>query len=135
MIEYGCTDAPYYAPDPRCDDGQGFHHGIDIALPCGNEIRAGRAGRIIDPSEPGSPGAAYGSTAFRIRTGNDEDILIGHARKVFVEPGDRVDAGELIALAGARGAPDGCHLHLEVRSTGGGVSQARNPADVIGLRA
>ena len=33
MIPFGCTPAPYYSPDPTCPDGQGFHHGIDIALP------------------------------------------------------------------------------------------------------
>lgn len=134
MIDYGCTSAPYYSPDSRCDDGQGFHHGIDVALPCGAEIRAGRSGRVISPDAPGAPGSAYGSTAFRIRISGDRDVLIGHARTVFVEPGDRIEKGDRIALAGARGAPDGCHLHLEVRAAGGGVSEARDPAKIIALR-
>jgi murein DD-endopeptidase MepM/ murein hydrolase activator NlpD len=134
MVEYGCTRAPYYAPDPRCPNREGFHHGVDIAMPCGTEIMAGVSGRVIDPNTPGTPGPAYGSTAFRIRTRNGQDILIGHARKVFVAPGDRVRRGQRIALAGARGAPDGCHLHLEVRPAGGGVSSAVSPMTVAGLR-
>ncbi|MBO0811495.1 MAG: M23 family metallopeptidase [Microlunatus sp.] len=134
MVEYGCTPAPYYAPDPRCRSGQGFHHGIDIAMPCGTEITAGVDGRVIDPRSPGTPGAAYGRTAFRIRTAAGQDILIGHARRVFVRPGDRVRRGERIALAGARGAPDGCHLHLEVRPAGGGYTDAVNPLRVARLR-
>ncbi|HEX5769939.1 MAG TPA: hypothetical protein VFY11_03170, partial [Nocardioidaceae bacterium] len=35
MINFGCTRAPYYDPDPRCSNERGFHHGIDLAMPCG----------------------------------------------------------------------------------------------------
>src|SRR4051795_1908676 len=46
MIPFGCTRAPYYAPDPRCTtaDGRhrGFHHGIDIAMACGTKLFAAR---------------------------------------------------------------------------------------------
>jgi murein DD-endopeptidase MepM/ murein hydrolase activator NlpD len=135
MVPYGCTRAPYYSPDPRCKARRGFHHGIDIAMPCRTPILAGVAGRVVDPDSPGRPGPAYGRTAFRIRTPAGRDVLIGHARTVFVRPGDRVRVGERVALAGARGAPDGCHLHLEVRSAGGGLSTARNPARIAKLRA
>lgn len=134
MVGYGCTTAPYYAPDPRCRDHHGFHHGVDIAMPCGTRITAGVHGRVIDPDRPGSPGPAYGRTAFRIRTAGGRDVLIGHARKVFVRPGDQVRRGEPIALAGARGAPDGCHLHLEVRPADGGVADAVNPMPIADLR-
>jgi murein DD-endopeptidase MepM/ murein hydrolase activator NlpD len=134
MVEYGCTPAPYYDPDPRCPDRHGFHHGVDIAMPCGTPILSGVRGRIIRPKSPGAPGPAYGSTAFRIRTPAGRDVLVGHARRVFVRPGDVVRRGELIALAGSRGAPDGCHLHLEVRRRGGGVAEAVNPMRLAALR-
>ena len=29
MIPFGCTRAPYYAPDSRCRKQRGFHHGIE----------------------------------------------------------------------------------------------------------
>lgn len=135
MEPFGCTPAPYYPPDPRCSNHEGYHHGVDIALPCGEPITSGVNGRVIDPSSPGTPGPAYGSTAFRIRTQAGQDVLIGHARKVFVHPGDRVHRGELIALAGARGAPDGCHLHLEVRPAGGGYQEAVSPLPIAHLKA
>jgi murein DD-endopeptidase MepM/ murein hydrolase activator NlpD len=134
MVEYGCSPAPYYDPDPRCPGHQGFHHGVDIAVPCGTPITAGVAGRVIPPDSPGTPGPAYGSTAFRIRTAAGQDVLIGHARRVFVRPGDAVRRGELIALAGSRGAPDGCHLHLEVRRHGGGYADAVSPMPIADLR-
>lgn len=134
MVPYGCTPAPYYAPDPRCSHQEGFHHGVDIALPCRTEITAGVSGRVISPTSPGTPGPAYGSLAFRIRTAAGQDVLIGHARTVFVHPGDHVHRGERIALAGSRGAPDGCHLHLEVRPAGGGYQDAVSPMKIAALR-
>jgi murein DD-endopeptidase MepM/ murein hydrolase activator NlpD len=138
MIPFGCTAAPYYSPDSRCEDDQGFHHGIDVALPCGTPIRAGVAGTVVDPSRPGSPGAAYGSKAFRLRVATDDgpvDVLIAHARTVRVQPGERVRRGEVIAETGDLGAPDGCHLHFEQRAAGGGLSTATNPARLLALTA
>ncbi len=51
MIPFGCTRAPYYSPDPRCRNNHGFHHGIDIAMPCGTRLlsrpeRMGRQQRV-----------------------------------------------------------------------------------------
>ena len=40
MVPYGCTRAPYYSPDPRCAHRHGFHHGLDIAMPCGTPLFA-----------------------------------------------------------------------------------------------
>ena len=57
------------------------------------------------------------------------------ARKVFVEPGDVVHRGEVFARANDSGAPDGCHLHFEVRAVGGGLETARWPRPLLGLAA
>lgn len=134
MIGYGCTEAPYYAPDPRCDGRQGFHHGIDVALPCGTELRSAVTATVVDPDSPGRLGAAYGSTAFRLRDPDrDRDVVIAHAETVAVEPDRTVSPGEVLGTVGDRGSPDGCHLHLEVRPVGGAVSQAVDPADLLAL--
>jgi len=50
-----------------------------------------------------------------------------------VEPGDDVRPGQRIALASDSNAPDGCHLHFEVRAQGGGVSDAVDPAPLLQL--
>jgi murein DD-endopeptidase MepM/ murein hydrolase activator NlpD len=135
MINFGCTSAPYYSPDPRCTRNRGFHHGLDMAMPCGTPLFSGLRGRVVDPSSAGSLGTAYGRNAFRIRNHRFRvDIVIGHTRKVFVRPGQRVRRGQRIARASDMGAPDGCHLHFEVRPRRGSVSQAVNPRPRIRLR-
>ncbi len=132
MIGYGCNTAPWYAHDPRCPGREGFHHGIDVAMPCGTTLFSAVDGVVVDPSSAGSPGSAYGVHPFRIRTG-DHDVLIGHTIHVFVRPGQRVHPGQRIALAGDSGAPDGCHLHFEVRRAGGGLDTATDPAGLLAL--
>ena len=127
MIGFGCTTAPWYSPDARCPGRQGFHHGIDVAMPCGTPLFSAVDGVVVDPSAPGAPGPAYGVHPFRIRAG-DHDVLVGHAIHVFVRPGQHVRVGQRIGLAGDSGAPDGCHLHFEVRRAGGGLSTAVDPA-------
>ena len=133
MIPFGCTRAPYYAPDPRCRRNRGFHHGIDVAMQCGTRLFAGRQGWVV---RDGGLGPAYGNKPIRIRNYTHEwDVVIGHARRVFVEPGDRVRAGQKIARASDSAAPDGCHLHFEKRALGGGLSTAVPPRRLLALRA
>jgi murein DD-endopeptidase MepM/ murein hydrolase activator NlpD len=133
MIPFGCTKAPYYPHDTRCPGRQGFHHGIDIAMHCGVRIFAGVRGRVVRPGSAGALGPAYGSKAFRLRH-DGTDLVFGHVRRVLVAPGDRVRRGDLIARAGARAAPDGCHLHFEARPAGGGYSSAVHPRKLLHLR-
>ena len=135
MIGFGCNTAPWYSHDSRCPGREGFHHGIDVAMPCGTRLFSDVRGTVVDPSSAGSPGAAYGPYAFRIRTQRrpQVDILIGHVKKVYVVPGDAVRPGRLIARANDQGAPDGCHLHFEVRRAGGGLADAIDPASYLHL--
>ena len=134
MIGFGCTPAPYYAHDPRCPGRQGFHHGIDVVMPCGTPLTSAVDGVVAPASGPGKPDAAYGAYAFRIRVAAaGVDLLIGHVRTVYVQPGQAVARGQRIALSADEGAPDGCHLHFEVRSVAGGLSTARDPLPLLGL--
>ena len=131
MVPYGCTRAPYYSPDPRCPNGHGFHHGLDLAMPCGTKLYAGRMGWVVSHA---ALGPAYGGNPLLIRNYRlGVDFLLAHTRKVFVSVGDRITRGELIARASDWGAPDGCHLHFEVRAAGGGLSEARYPVPYLDL--
>jgi murein DD-endopeptidase MepM/ murein hydrolase activator NlpD len=130
MIPFGCTEAPYYRPDPACADANGFHHGIDVAIPCGTPVRAARAATVLDH---GALGPAYGANPVLLRV-DGFDVVVGHTRRVLVAPGDRVAPGRVLARVSDSGAPDGCHLHFEVRQRGGGVSDAVDPARLLALR-
>ena len=135
MIPFGCTRAPYYPPDVRCRGDRGFHHGLDIAMPCGTMLYARYRARVVDPSAPGALGPAYGAAAFRLRSARfDADFVIGHVRRVFVRPGQLVLPGQRIARSSDAAAPDGCHLHFEVRPAGGGYRSALAPGGYLGLR-
>ncbi len=135
MVPFGCTAAPYYDPDPRCSKQHGFHHGLDVAMPCGTRLFAGIRGTVVAPGSAGSLGAAYGANAFRIRNSRlGKDFVVGHVRKVFVSPGDRVPRGTLLARASDAGAPDGCHLHFEVRPAGQAYTAAVAPKHYLHLR-
>jgi murein DD-endopeptidase MepM/ murein hydrolase activator NlpD len=135
MIGFGCTRAPYYDPDPRCRHHRGYHHGLDVAMPCGTGLYAGLRGRVVHPNSPGALGSAYGPYAFRLRNARlGLDFVIGHARKVYVHPGERVARGSLIARASDQGAPDGCHLHFEVRPAGAGYTAAIAPTSYLHLQ-
>lgn len=132
MINFGCTRAPYYAPDPRCVRQRGFHHGVDVAMRCGTPLYAAIPARVVRPRSAGALGAAYGAHAFRLRSAKrGRDIVIGHTRRVFVRPGDRVRPGQRIARASDAAAPDGCHLHFEVRPARGGYLSAVDPERLL----
>jgi murein DD-endopeptidase MepM/ murein hydrolase activator NlpD len=136
MISFGCTAAPYYSPDPRCAHHHGFHHGLDIAMPCGTPLFSALRGRVLDPRSAGALGPSYGAHAFRIRSHRFHvDIVFGHTRRVFVRQGELVRRGERIALASDMGAPDGCHLHFEVRPPRASYQQAVDPHVRLQLRA
>lgn len=129
MIPFGCTRAPFYDPDPSCPDGQGSHHGIDVAIPCGTDLYAGRSARVLSND---ALGPAYGENPVLLRVG-DRDVVIGHTRQVFVRDGDRLEAGDRFALVGDSAAPDGCHLHFEVRPAGAGYLEAVDPLPLLDL--
>jgi murein DD-endopeptidase MepM/ murein hydrolase activator NlpD len=136
MIGYGCTAAPYYSPDPRCAGGDGFHHGLDIAMPCGTRLFSAWRATVVGPQSAGALGSAYGRNAFRLRNRRfGVDVVIGHTRRVYVHPGQSVRPGQLVARASDMGAPDGCHLHFEVRPPAGSVEQAMPPRPRLRLRA
>jgi murein DD-endopeptidase MepM/ murein hydrolase activator NlpD len=135
MIDFGCTRAPYYPPSSLCTHRRGFHHGIDIAMHCGTKLFAGLRGTVVRPDSPGALGSAYGPYAFRLRNHRlDLDFVIGHVLHVYVKPGDHVAKGALIARASDQGAPDGCHLHFEVRPKGGSYEDAIRPNAYLDLR-
>lgn len=133
MVPFGCTSAPYYDPDPRCEHDHGFHHGLDIAMRCGTPLYAGVRLRVMSND---SLGPAYGDNPVLLRNRKKHlDLVVGHTLKVYVDEGDMVSPGTMFARANDRGAPDGCHLHFEQRAVGGDLSTAVWPRPLLHLTA
>ncbi|WP_219416567.1 M23 family metallopeptidase [Pseudonocardia nigra] len=96
---------------PRWD---ALHNGIDIAGPIGTPIYALTDGVV----EEAGPATGFGLWVV-LRHPDGTQSVYGHVNRMFVEVGQRVEAGEEIAEIGNRGYSTGPHLHLEIWDTDG----------------
>lgn len=103
--------------------GRELHRGIDIGAPYGRTIRAARGGVVTLSGWY----YGYGRTVV-IRHADGSETLYGHASRLLVSPGQRVEQGQPIALVGSSGRSTGPHLHFEIRIGG----QAVNPLNHLG---
>lgn len=109
--DYGWRNHPIY-------HYRSFHSGIDIAASHGTKIRAARAGEVVDVVYLG----AYGLVVI-IDHGYSLATMYAHMARAIVEPGEQVQAGQLIGAVGCTGWCTGPHVHWEVWSRG----QPNNP--------
>lgn len=100
--------------------GAHYHPGIDITSPVGTPIRAARSGVVVSTGWEG----AYGKMV-EIDHGGGVRTRYAHASRIHVAPGERVDAGDVIANVGMTGRTTGPHLHYEVRINGRAVNPRR----------
>lgn len=87
-----------------------FHAGIDIAADTGTPIYACFDGEVIV--------ADYDEwNGYYLKIVHDGDIMtvFCHCNELFVEKGDLVKAGDIIAEVGSTGSSTGPHLHFEFR--------------------
>jgi murein DD-endopeptidase MepM/ murein hydrolase activator NlpD len=118
MQEFG--DTPYSREHPYNyggDFGMGSgHHGLDIGLARGTQLRSPVEGEVIIAGGSGyyKDNLANPNTSgeIRIRLANGHEVILGHASQVNVRVGQRVKAGDVLGLSGGA---DGDHLHLEYR--------------------
>ena len=90
-----------------------FHYGIDLAAPYGSPIYAAGDGVVIEAGHA----SGFGNWVV-IQHANGDVSIYGHEYKYLVHTGERVQAGQLIALVGSEGESTGPHLHFEVRTGG-----------------
>ena len=97
-------------------DGYRWHPGLDIGILSSLDVRAAADGVVVLAGEmPGFDG--YGSiVAVEHRSGYM--TLYAHLSQPLAHPGQRVQTGELIGIAGCSGWCTGTHLHFEVRHDG-----------------
>jgi murein DD-endopeptidase MepM/ murein hydrolase activator NlpD len=93
-----------------------FHRGIDVAHAYGQDVRAAAAGQVVFAGDHG----AYG-TVIVIDHPGGRQTRYAHLAVSGVQPGDRVDAGEVIGKSGNSGHSTGPHLHFEVLEAGRAV--------------
>ncbi len=112
-----------------------IHHGLDFPNDSGATIWAAAAGEVIYAGPLPSPrnGVNYYGNTVIIRhdwqwQGKDVYTLYAHTLELFVQVGDRVQQGQLIAGVGSSGEVSGPHLHFEVRVGGNSYGDTRNPA-------
>ncbi|MDR9396416.1 MAG: peptidoglycan DD-metalloendopeptidase family protein [Pontimonas sp.] len=89
-----------------------FHAGIDLAHPCGQPVYAAREGTV-------SYAGWLGTGGNFIRLNHGDGVTTGYMHlqsgSMYVNFGERVQTGQLIARVGTTGGSTGCHLHFETR--------------------
>lgn len=91
----------------------GWHAGVDIKAEVGAPILAAAPGTVFFSSWERS----YGRVV-RIEHANGFVTVYAHNLQNFVEAGDRVEAGAVIATVGRSGRSTAYHLHFEIRHDG-----------------
>lgn len=103
------------------------HSGQDFAVPVGTPVKAAGAGTVVKVSpNGGGDGPAYGN-AIVVKHANGTYSQYAHLSKIKAHVGQKVAAGQQIALSGNTGNSSGPHLHFEIRTTPN-YGSAVNPA-------
>lgn len=89
------------------------HQGVDLPYPTGTPVKAAFDGRVRTSMVT----KGYGQLVI-IRHENGLETYYGHLSKRNVNPGDWVNAGDIIGLGGSTGRSTGPHLHFETRYKG-----------------
>ena len=93
-----------------------LHAGIDLAAPEGTPYVAVHAGQVTQAGYYG--GYGYSIT---VKQANGVEVIYAHSRRVLVQVGQQVTAGQVIGEVGNTGASYGTHLHLEIHQDGSPV--------------
>jgi murein DD-endopeptidase MepM/ murein hydrolase activator NlpD len=86
-----------------------MHSGTDLAAPLGTPVLAAYPGEVALADSVGGYGLMV---AIRHENGTQESRY-AHLSQIFVQPGDRVERGDVIGLVGSTGFSTGPHLHFE----------------------
>lgn len=110
--------SPYGERTDPITGGPGFHTGVDFAAPLDSPIYAVADG-VVDYVGPSKDGRSSMIIVLR-HTINGQDVYTWYnhmyARGLYVEEGQTVTAGQVIAGVGNNGRSTGPHLHFEVHT-------------------
>lgn len=99
---------------------QRFHHGTDLRMAYGQEVRSAGSGVVRSVSDAGGYGLMVA-----VDHGDGLETRYAHLSAASVKPGDTIAAGQVIARSGNSGRSTGPHLHFEVREAGQPVDPSR----------
>lgn len=113
--------------DGTMTDGYGprwgrMHLGVDVGILSSLDVRAATSGTVTAAGWlTGYEG--YGNVV-TIDAGGAHELMYAHLSESHVIPGQWVDVGESIGVAGCTGSCTGTHLHFELRQHGVPVDPA-----------
>lgn len=87
-----------------------MHYGVDLELNTGDPVVCAFPGMV----RISKYNSSFGNVVI-VRHLNGLETLYAHLSKRQVEPGQMVDAGDVLGLGGNTGRSHGSHLHFEVR--------------------
>lgn len=97
-----------------------MHHGVDLKLEVGDPVLAAFDGMV----RISRWNRTFGNVVV-VRHHNGLETLYAHLSELKVEPGQEVEAGDLLGLGGSTGRSTGSHLHFEVRYLGRSIDPER----------
>ncbi|MBU5483563.1 M23 family metallopeptidase [Clostridium sp. MSJ-11] len=113
-----------YRTDP-IDNKNKFHHGTDISVKEGTEVKAAYNGKIKDCGEDPELG-----NYILIDHGEGIETRYAHLSSVDVKKDGTVIKGEVIGKSGKTGKVTGEHLHFELLFMG----ESRNPENYLSIK-
>jgi hypothetical protein len=115
----------------RRDGGSRSHTGLDFAVATGTEVLSSVTGTVYY-IEPDNGKKGYGLN-IGILGGDGLVYHYAHLSAANVTAGQRVEAGEVVALSGESGSPGSQHLHFGVHTKD--RSKAFNPEEILASHA
>ncbi len=128
---------PFTVPIIGATDGRNFghrrvfndqprapHSGADLTAATGTEIRAANRGRVVLAKN-----LFFSGNAVFVDHGLGIYSVYLHLSEMHVKPGEMIDKGQVLGLAGATGRVTGPHLHWGVRVQGARV----DPFSLLGV--
>lgn len=96
------------------DGGEKFHHGLDMAVNDGTDVKAFADGTV---DFIGDSPDIYG-LYIQISHANGVKTFYAHNSELLVQKGQTIKAGDVIAKSGDTGNVTGPHLHFEIKKDG-----------------
>lgn len=115
------------------------HEGNDYGVGQGSKLSLRQPGEVIQVGDPSKHNGGYGGFV-DVRLADGNVVRLAHLTDVYVRPGDRIGAKQLLALSGGTpgtrggGRSSGPHVHIEHLSGPTGIQETtkgkRNPSAI-----